>query len=493
MARKLSIDIVLIISLFSFPIYPTFADEFLSPIFSIPILHDSVKISSITPIGDFNADGYLDLAIGVGHKTTIPQFEAVYLHFGGNGFDSIPDITFLADTNNVYCPPRNSATGYGEEIIALADYNGDGYNDFAVSAPGLCIDTYHEGRIYVYFGDPNPDSIADLLIDGFHDYDGMGKYLASGDVNGDGLSDVIAKGGDPWYGEHITVFFGNDYPDSIYYWNYDISGDNYIYELSSGFDINGDGYDEFSVRGMQTRLIWGGNTMTDPQILESSAYYSFFNFDISGDSIDDFSGYFNSQRQLCFGGNPIDFTPDRPIASIGSYRFIYRYNGSDSIFLADDSPNNRFIGYLFDPLPDSMPFCFINYNFRHFLCNPYVGDINLDGIDELALGSSPDSFYQHVDIYSIQRAGIENEPPTPSPHFIALSAYPNPFNSATTITLTSAEQAEIGIYDITGRLITTLHTIGGQALWDASAYSSGLYFARVAREKAGAIKLVLIK
>ena len=60
-----------------------------------------------------------------------------------------------------------------------------------------------------------------------------------------------------------------------------------------------------------------------------------------------------------------------------------------------------------------------------------------------------------------------------------LSAYPNPFNSATTITLTGAEQAEIGIYDITGRLITTLHTVGGQALWDASAYSSGLYFARV--------------
>jgi hypothetical protein len=74
-----------------------------------------------------------------------------------------------------------------------------------------------------------------------------------------------------------------------------------------------------------------------------------------------------------------------------------------------------------------------------------------------------------------------------------LSAYPNPFNSATTITITGAGQAEIGIYDITGRLITTLHTIGGQALWDASAYSSGLYFARAAGEKASTLKLVLVK
>jgi hypothetical protein len=81
----------------------------------------------------------------------------------------------------------------------------------------------------------------------------------------------------------------------------------------------------------------------------------------------------------------------------------------------------------------------------------------------------------------------------PAPVNFSLSAYPNPFNSATTITLTGAEQAEIGIYDISGRLITTLHATGGQALWDASAYSSGLYFARVAGEKASTIKLILVK
>jgi hypothetical protein len=79
------------------------------------------------------------------------------------------------------------------------------------------------------------------------------------------------------------------------------------------------------------------------------------------------------------------------------------------------------------------------------------------------------------------------------PNKLSLSAYPNPFNSATTITLTSAEQAEIGIYDIMGRLITTLHANGGYALWDASAYSSGLYFARVAGEKPSAIKLILLR
>jgi hypothetical protein len=89
--------------------------------------------------------------------------------------------------------------------------------------------------------------------------------------------------------------------------------------------------------------------------------------------------------------------------------------------------------------------------------------------------------------------GINDNDPIFNPTKVNLTTYPNPFNSATTITLTGAEQAEIGIYDITGRLITTLHTIGGQALWDASAYSSGLYFARANGEKATTIKLVLMK
>jgi hypothetical protein len=79
------------------------------------------------------------------------------------------------------------------------------------------------------------------------------------------------------------------------------------------------------------------------------------------------------------------------------------------------------------------------------------------------------------------------------PNDFSLSAYPNPFNSATTFTLTGAERAEIGIYDIAGRLITALHTVGGQAVWDASAYSSGLYFARVAGEKSSTINLMLLK
>jgi hypothetical protein len=79
------------------------------------------------------------------------------------------------------------------------------------------------------------------------------------------------------------------------------------------------------------------------------------------------------------------------------------------------------------------------------------------------------------------------------PREVKIGSYPNPFNASTLLILNGLNNPAIEIYDITGRLITTLHTIGGQALWDASTYSSGLYFARVAVEKASTIKLVLVK
>jgi hypothetical protein len=115
--------------------------------------------------------------------------------------------------------------------------------------------------------------------------------------------------------------------------------------------------------------------------------------------------------------------------------------------------------------------------------------IHLVWAQELAANGHVALFYEKEEVPT----AISEDPIKSIPTQLSLFAYPNPFNSATTITLTGAEQAEIGIYDITGRLITTLYAVGGRALWDASGCSSGLYFARLAGEKATTIKLVLVK
>ena len=78
---------------------------------------------------------------------------------------------------------------------------------------------------------------------------------------------------------------------------------------------------------------------------------------------------------------------------------------------------------------------------------------------------------------------FENE--NPKPENIYLSTYPNPFNAKTMITYNDIEGGNIGIYNITGRLIKalTISGKGGTILWDATddngnSVSSGVYFIR---------------
>jgi hypothetical protein len=91
-------------------------------------------------------------------------------------------------------------------------------------------------------------------------------------------------------------------------------------------------------------------------------------------------------------------------------------------------------------------------------------------------------------------SSIGNEVAYVPSSFELLQNYPNPFNGRTTINLNRAENVQIGIFDIDGRLITTLSTENGNAVWDASDLSSGLYFARLTNgQSSNAIKMVLLK
>ena len=85
-------------------------------------------------------------------------------------------------------------------VVELPDWNGDGAGDLAV---GVALASYagaSSGRIYLFFGREGrsawPGAIqlasADAMIDGASAGEQVGLSLASGDLNGDGLSDLIA-------------------------------------------------------------------------------------------------------------------------------------------------------------------------------------------------------------------------------------------------------------------------------------------------------------
>jgi hypothetical protein len=80
------------------------------------------------------------------------------------------------------------------------------------------------------------------------------------------------------------------------------------------------------------------------------------------------------------------------------------------------------------------------------------------------------------------------------PQELSISAYPNPFNSVTKIIIKGVNSAKISITDIDGRTVAKIYAQHGRAIWNASAYPSGIYFARLeAGEKSQTIKMVLLK
>ena len=85
--------------------------------------------------------------------------------------------------------------GVGQAVAGAGDVNGDGLADVIVGAHGVNTFT---GAAYVVFGKASPGEIdlaalgaGGIRIDGAAPADNAGYRVAGGDVNGDGRSDVV--------------------------------------------------------------------------------------------------------------------------------------------------------------------------------------------------------------------------------------------------------------------------------------------------------------
>ena len=105
--------------------------------------------------------------------------------------------------------------------------------------------------------------------------------------------------------------------------------------------------------------------------------------------------------------------------------------------------------------------------------------------------NAPDSAFSFT--YMPGYEGI-NEGNNRLPDELTITAYPNPFNSSTMLSIGNGKIADIFIYDITGRRIAMLFAKEGKAVWDASAYTSGIYFAKASgKYNSSVIKLIYLK
>jgi len=153
--------------------------------------------------GDFDGDGFDDLAIGIPNelRSAIVESGAVLVIYGSEvGLDifSTPPPRRFALGSNGIGGTATSDDHLGTSLVA-ADFSGDGFADLAVGIPGMDSGATDSGGVLVVYGSASGLQTSNELILS-QDYSTMpevsesgdlfGYSLAAGDFDGDGNDDL---------------------------------------------------------------------------------------------------------------------------------------------------------------------------------------------------------------------------------------------------------------------------------------------------------------
>jgi hypothetical protein len=404
----------------------------------------TIEFASFYPFvcGDLNGDGYQDWWLWFEPRSN-PDTIITNIYWGGPMADTIPDAVFRL--------PATGLDGMGQ----IGDINGDGYDDFY-----LYLGSGIHDETYIFFGGTLLDTIPDLVINSNPPGSQSALPRAIGDLSGDGYSDfVTATNMAP---SIAYIYLGGNPPATTpaYTWpNFYIGWPPLIEDLNA--DHRGD---LVIPRSLHMDVHFGGDTVSaiancsltfpgcdhGPQEVDNAG-------DINGDGFGDLTAISDCDLGLgalrLYLGHPW-LNPD-PVISIDG-----------------DEPPLYLVGIL------------------HAVG---VGDINGDGIEDLAIGATNEMTYHEgqrgrVVILSgdtTLRAGAD-EPRAGLARELSISVFPNPFNATTTLryAVPVSAQVKLSVYNILGQKVATLvdgvQQAGCHAVtWNGTNVASGIYIYRL--------------
>ncbi len=214
--------------------------------------------SAVAGGGDVNGDGYADTVIGADDALD-DERGAAYVLFGGPDVQAVDAADLQMGVGGFVIQGPAAAADTGYRVALLGDVNGDGFADVGVGVsdgmPGAT------GGAYVVFGSETPTTVdldalgaGGFAITGAH-YSFGAAIAAAGDVNDDGLQDVIVGEPEGETGEAggAVVVFGKADADDVDADAIGTAGFRIVGNTSNGHlgfsvagagDVNIDGFDD---------------------------------------------------------------------------------------------------------------------------------------------------------------------------------------------------------------------------------------------------------
>ncbi|MEM1369584.1 MAG: hypothetical protein AAGG02_16550 [Cyanobacteria bacterium P01_H01_bin.15] len=372
---------------------------------------------SVSGAGDVNGDGIDDIIIGAYRASPNASSSGEsYVVFGNSGgFSSEIELSDLDGSNDFVLNGIGSRDRSGLSVSGAGDVNGDGIDDIIIGTPSADPNGTNSGQSYVVFGTSSGFSseieLSDLdgsngfVLNGVGNLDFSGESVSgAGDVNGDGIDDIIIGAANGSSSEESYVVFGissgfsseielSDLDGSNGFILTGIDGDDTSgFSVSGAGDVNSDGIDDIII----------GASSADPNDTDSGQSYVVFgnsggfSSEIELLALDGSNGFvLNGIGRRDFSGNSVSGAGD------------VNGDGIDDIIIGatDADPNGSSSGETYVvfgnsggfsseiellALDGSNGFVLNGIDRRDFSGNSVsgAGDVNGDGIDDIIIGAA---------------------------------------------------------------------------------------------------------